>query len=273
MSPGIALRRSPGELHPKGEKILGGFPPSPNPSNARALGPGGPDQRKPRLMIAVHRGMLGSMLQVGSVWGQSARRMPEARWVVRARASAAAVHSCSLGVASGLKKYKVISRSLLPADDSVDRLGCAAHGRAPPPHTFPTEEQRRRHPQRALLPSHPAPATPQLPTPSQTARRSLRRAVRRAPRTQHLMPLPYRSHACASGAENPLHRAILDTRPQQEPVGTTPHRLFHVRRTQRHTHLHSPTPVRLCKNSGWFARHHPTQPSTRTPPRLRHSAL
>ena len=55
MFPGLALRRSPGALHPKGEKILAGFPPSPNPTNARALGPGGPDQRKARLMIAVRR--------------------------------------------------------------------------------------------------------------------------------------------------------------------------------------------------------------------------
>ena len=34
--------------------------------------------------------------------------------------------------------YKVISRSLLPADDSVDRLGCAAHGHGhAPPRTAP----------------------------------------------------------------------------------------------------------------------------------------
>ena len=66
---------------------------------------------------------------------------------------------------------------------------------------------------------------------------------------QHLMPLPIGPTRAHRGAENPLHRAILDTRPQQEPPGTAPHRLFHVRRTQRHTHLHSPTPVRLCAHS------------------------
>ena len=37
-----------------------------------------------------------------------------------------------------VKLYKVISRSLLPADDSVDRLGCAAHGHGhAPPRTAP----------------------------------------------------------------------------------------------------------------------------------------
>ena len=49
-------------------------------------------------------------------------------------------------------------------------------------HTFPTEEQRRRHPQRSLLHRIQL-QRPRLPTPSQPARRNLRRAVWRNPKS------------------------------------------------------------------------------------------
>jgi hypothetical protein len=64
----------------------------------------------------------------------------------------------------------------------LHRLGCAAHSHGhAPPHTFPTEEQRGRYPQRSLLrPS--GSSDPRLPLLSQPARRSLCRAVRRYPR-------------------------------------------------------------------------------------------
>ena len=217
--------------------------------------------------------MLDSMLQVGSVWGQSAKP-GEARWVARS-SPAAAVHSCSLGVASGsVKKYKVISRGLLPADDSVDRLGCAAHGRAPPPHTFPTEEQRRRRPQRALRPSHPAPATPAPDSFTNSTPQPAPCCVAGTKGHSTSCP-PHRSHARASGEQ----RIHCTARPSAHALSKSPlappHTGFSMcgAPSDTHTHLHTPTPVRLCKNSGWFARHHPTQPSTRTPPRLRHSAL
>ena len=148
--------------------------------------------------------MLDSMLQVGSVWGQSAKP-GEARWVARS-SPAAAVHSCTIasGVASGWVQCKKVqsnlAASLLPV--SIASVGCAARPWPRPTSHRTTEmrEQRRRRPQRVLRHRIQLQRPPGSRLLHKPARRSLRRAVRRAPRTQHLMPLPYRSHACASGS-------------------------------------------------------------------------
>ena len=108
-------------------------------------------------MIAVRRYARLDAPSWLSVWGQSARRSTVGGALEPLLRLYTAVAS---GLASGsVKKYKVISRSLLPADDSVDRLGCAAHGHAPPPHV-PDGGAAETASAALSAPSHPAPATP-----------------------------------------------------------------------------------------------------------------
>jgi hypothetical protein len=122
-------------------------------------------------------------------------------------------------------------------------------------------------------PSHPAPATPRLPTPSQTC-------------------TPQPAPCCAAGTKDTAPHApplsVPRVRIGEQRIRCTvrssthalsksplapPHTGFSMcgAHSDTHTLTHPPLSV-SAKTQGGTRAPHPKQPSTRTPPRLRHSA-